>query len=638
MIIKKILLNQNTLSLVFFSLLSSCSFNSKRSVEFSATNPDQKDIDAELVENTPKELDLPIHSHSLNSEEIRSYEESKRTFPLVHNENVQVWIDYFTGRGRRTMEKWLARSTRYIPIIKKVLKEDGLPPDLIYLSMIESGFNPRAYSHAAAVGPWQFIKGTGTRYGLKVNYWIDERKDIIKSTHAAAKYLKELYQVFGSWYLAAAGYNAGEGRVINAIRRDRSRNFWELIQNKVNFRAETRNYVPKIIAAALISKHPEQYGFTKSITYEKPLTWESVRVPGGVDLRSVAKATGTSHQRIKLLNSELRIGITPPDAKNGYLLKIEPHKKDLLVSKLSELKSMQINYFVNHRLKRGENLGYIARRYKTKVSTLMQLNAIRNARRLQIGQTIKVPLPGSKFRRNSKGTLISTNNHNGTHVVKRGETLSGIATAYKTKVSTLMKLNKIRSARSLKVGTKLKIPGASSGTAYHTVKRGESLSKIAEKYGTNYRTIMKLNGLRSTRNLSVGKKLRLPAGAINTSSSKSKKMASFHIVKRGETLEKIARLYKTSIKNLMSLNGIKNASSLQAGARLRLKAKSASKKKIAAKYISHRVKRGENLTLIAKKYKTEISTIVKINDLKNSRLLRVGQNLKVPNPFSMPGI
>src|SRR5690606_13336536 len=153
-------------------------------------------------------------------------------------------------------------------------REEGLPEDLIYLSMIESVFNPRAYSRARAVGPWQFIEGTGKRYGLRVNYWIDERKDIIKSTHAAAKYLKELYQIFGSWYLAAAAYNAGEGTVLNAIRRDRTRNFWQLARQEKNFRSETQNYVPKMIAAALLAKSPEKYGFAdKEIAYEDPLTW-----------------------------------------------------------------------------------------------------------------------------------------------------------------------------------------------------------------------------------------------------------------------------------------------------------------------------------------------------------------------------
>ena len=235
-------------------LLTSCATTSKESSLSDESDIEQRD-DREIVDDIPEDLgEIQVGKRSPEEEEADRL--ASQTFPIVQNPYVQKWLDFFTvnKRGRRTFEKWMARSTRYIPIIKPILQEHGMPEDLIYLSMIESGFNPRAYSHAHAVGPWQFIRATGKRYGLNVEFWIDERRDIYKSTHAAARYLKDLYTMFGSWYLAAAAYNAGEGKVLRAVKRDQTRDFWKLERNKRNFRAETRNYVPKIIAAAIIAK------------------------------------------------------------------------------------------------------------------------------------------------------------------------------------------------------------------------------------------------------------------------------------------------------------------------------------------------------------------------------------------------
>ena len=380
-------------TIVILSLTASCATRGHSALkdlggetELATGGADEdKDADAEDVEQTPEDLGDVKATSEVSAKEKEADQMSTLTFPLVYNEFVQQWIDYFTGRGRATFERWLVRSTRYIPVMKQVLKEEGVPEDLIYLSMIESGFNPKAFSHAKAVGPWQFMEGTGKRYGLRVDFWIDERKDIVRSTHASAQYLKELHAIFGSWYLAAAGYNAGEGRVLSAIRRDKNRNFWELAHGKTNFRAETKNYVPKIIAAALISKNPEKYGFSPSLPFEKPLAWESVKVPGGVDLRAVAQVTQTDPELIQILNSELRTGITPPEAKDGFEVRVPPEKKELLLSKMSELSRIQVASFINHRVGRGENLGYIARRYKTTVLILLKLNNIKNPRALRVG-------------------------------------------------------------------------------------------------------------------------------------------------------------------------------------------------------------------------------------------------------------
>lgn len=445
---------------------------------------DDRDVDAEDVELTPEDLGDVNVSPETSAKEKEADQMSRTTFPLVYNEFVQVWINYFKGRGRSTYEKWLVRSTRYIPLMKQILREEGVPEDLIFLSMIESGFNPKAYSRAKAVGPWQFMEGTGKRYDLKVDFWIDERRDIVKSTHAAAQYLKELHAIFGSWYLAAAGYNAGEGRVLSAIRREKSRNFWELAHGKENFRAETRNYVPKIIAAAILAKNPQGHGFSATLPYEQPVVCDSVKVPGGIDLRAVQQVTKADLETLQILNAELRTGITPPDAKSGYEIRIMPDKKELLVSKISELSRIQVASFINHKVGRGENLGYIARRYKTSVNMLLKLNNIRNPRALRIGQTLKVPLPkasasrggyrvpdrnlatkkivkkSEKFKTskiNSKKVVANNKNTLKGHRVRKGDTLSGIAERYGVSMGAILKYNRLPN-KTVKVGQNIKIP------------------------------------------------------------------------------------------------------------------------------------------------------------------------------------
>jgi membrane-bound lytic murein transglycosylase D len=209
-----------------------------------------------------------------------------KAVPLAVNRQVLKWIDYFQGQGRPHMERYLSRSTRYMPVMKKILKENGLPEDLIYIALIESGFSGTAHSSAAAVGYWQFIKGTGKHYGLKIDTYMDERRDFVRSTQAACGYFKGLYDIFHSWYLAIASYNVGEGRVKSVVQKYRTRDFWQLArENKLP--EETSNYVPKFIAARLIAKEPAKYGFT-DIEYMPPLEYSEVDLATSVDFRKLS--------------------------------------------------------------------------------------------------------------------------------------------------------------------------------------------------------------------------------------------------------------------------------------------------------------------------------------------------------------
>ncbi len=233
--------------------------------------------------------------------------------PVTYNSKVKTWIKYFQGRGSKWFGRWLERSARYLPMMQTVLKERGLPQDLAYIAMIESGFSAHATSHAAAVGYWQFIGTTADRYGLQVNWWIDERRDFSKSTHAASRYLGDLYKMFGSWYLTAAAYNMGEGRLSRLIKKHNSTNFW-VLSKKPDFPSETRDYIPKLISAMLIAKAPKLYGFHDLKPLE-PHNYEYFIVPGGTDLHNLAKFLETDQEALMLLNPELLKGIIPSTVK-----------------------------------------------------------------------------------------------------------------------------------------------------------------------------------------------------------------------------------------------------------------------------------------------------------------------------------
>lgn len=261
--------------------------------------------------------------------ELKKWDQAlKIDVPVARNKEVKAYLVYFTTERKNVIRKYLSRSTRYLPMIREVFQEYGLPEDLAYLAMIESGFNPHAYSHAHACGMWQFIQGTGRRYGLAINNYVDERRDPVKSTRAAAQYLLDLYKQFGSWYLAAASYNCGEGRVQREIDASSHKNFWELSNNQC-LPTETKNYVPQMIAATIIAKNPERFGF-KNIAYLPPLQYDIVKVNEATSLRAAAIACNVPPEEMALLNPELRKGVTPPD-ETPYTLNIPKKSKELFM-------------------------------------------------------------------------------------------------------------------------------------------------------------------------------------------------------------------------------------------------------------------------------------------------------------------
>jgi membrane-bound lytic murein transglycosylase D len=295
--------------------------------------PDQEEpLTEQLSENRLEELlaksGLQREDPALEAELKKWDQALKVDVPVAINKQVKAYLVYFSTERKGVISKYLARSTRYLPMIREVFQEYGLPEDMAYLAMIESGFNPYAYSHAHAGGMWQFIQGTGRRYGLAINNYVDERRDPVKATHAAAQYLTDLYKQFGSWYLAAASYNCGEGRVQREIQSSNHKNFWELSDNQ-RLPTETKNYVPQMIAATIIAKNPEKYGFTK-IPYLPPLQYETVKITEPTSIRAASLACNTPPEEIEMLNPELRRGMTPPD-QVPYVMKIPKQAKEMFI-------------------------------------------------------------------------------------------------------------------------------------------------------------------------------------------------------------------------------------------------------------------------------------------------------------------
>jgi membrane-bound lytic murein transglycosylase D len=257
--------------------------------------------------------------------------------PMVMNDHVEDQLLLFQTRLKGRFGEWLSRSGIYLPMMQKILKEGNLPEDLVYLALIESGFHLKAQSPAKAVGPWQFIKGTAEQYGLRVNKWIDERRDPVKSTKAAAQYLEYLYGMFNSWTLSMASYNAGEGRIMRAMAATKAQDFWEL-RDSDHIRDETKAYVPKFMAATMIAKDPQKYGFF--VDYQDPLHYEEVEIAVATPLKRIARAAGVSVQDILSFNPELKQETTPPGYPR-YRLKLPFGAKKSFLEKFKLEKVVQ---------------------------------------------------------------------------------------------------------------------------------------------------------------------------------------------------------------------------------------------------------------------------------------------------------
>ena len=440
---------------------------------------------------SPPQLDAGLEELLAQEGAVLIHEKVGYDIPIVLNDRVEWWIDYFTYRLHDSFERYLIRSGAWMPYLKAQLREAGLPEDMAYLALIESGFSTQAVSHAGAVGPWQFMPYTGREYGLRIDRWVDERRDYEKATQAAIAYLSDLHAMLGSWYLAAAGYNGGQGRVGRAMMRDNTINFWELS----GIHDETKNYVPKLIAATLIAKEPERYGFY-AVPYLEAVEWETVTVPTSSDVAVIAAAAEVPVETIRALNPHLLRGRTPPGEINFPV-----HIPAGQVDEFTE------NYYA---------MPPVAR----------------------VDESPADDLPGG-----------GRPDEPVEHIVRDGETVVGIATAYGVDPRELMEANDLSSEADLEDGMVLRVPGgvdsselmgfpeqpAEPSTAApsptsggppptlaraqeveapraartHRVKRGETLMALSRMYGIPVDDIRRENGIQGDRIL-VGQVLRIP--------------------------------------------------------------------------------------------------------------------------------
>ena len=385
--------------------------------------------------------------------------------PLADHPLVDLYIDYFTGRGRLFFERWLARASRFRPMMEGILAGRGLPQDLVFVAMVESGFSARAVSSARAVGFWQFMPSTGRLYGLQHNAWVDERRDFVRATEAAASYLAQLYAQTGDWHLAWASYNAGEGRIRRALAKSGTTNFWELIEARHGLAKETVHYVPKVIAATIIAKNASHYGFAQ-VEHLPPLVYDEIFVEQAVDLRRLAARTGAALETLRELNPALLHDITPPQKKSR--LRVPLGRGDELAQRIASMPPAQRLTFWQHRVRPGDTLSGIARLYRTDMRAIAEMNKLPKSNFLRAGASLVVPaLPPS-----GKGQLAQASKQ---------------ATPRRRQV----------------LPPKLR-PAEGASLARHTVAAGDTLWSIARRYGVTVERLRATNTVRGARRLSVG--------------------------------------------------------------------------------------------------------------------------------------
>jgi membrane-bound lytic murein transglycosylase D len=432
--------------------------------------------------------------------------------PIEMNKRVKAIIQMFQDRRRDWFQSALRRSGRYIEYAQEVFREEGLPRDLVYLAMVESAFKPRAVSRAGARGVWQFMSGTGRLYGLRRDYWVDERFDPEKSTRAAAEHLRDLYEEFGDWYLVMAAYNAGPNKVKRAIARTGSRDFWKLSRTRY-LRRETKSYVPLILATIVIAKDPERYGFD---TEKEPrVTFDVVELDFPIDLATAAKCANTSLTVMKDLNPELRRWVTPLD-RDQWTLKLPEGSRNKFCAALESLPPENRVRFVTYTVRRGDTLSQIASRYRTSVKALADTNHIGRRYLIKPGQVLTVPVPEGTVptRASSRNRMaeLAASNGGSVHVVRPGDTLSEIADAYGISLGNLRRWNGLGRRSLIHPGQKLVVETGTAttqeGRLVYRVQRGDTLAKIARRFSVSVSDLQRWNKLSHDR-IYVGDSLEI---------------------------------------------------------------------------------------------------------------------------------
>jgi membrane-bound lytic murein transglycosylase D len=489
---------------------------------------------ADLHTETPDREEVPAEEAPASADADKALVNAPVTFDIDverfnNHDRVQYYLDFFRTTARERFGIWLARMPRYEAMIRQRLQAEGLPGDLVYLALIESGFSNTATSRARAVGMWQFMRGTGRLYGLRVDRWVDERRDPIKATDAAARHLKDLTQMFGSYYLAAAAYNAGAGRVSRGLNRlpddetdtiPSDATFFRLYDTKL-LRRETKDYVPKLIAAAMIAKEPTKYGFPV-LSPEAIAPYDSIVVPDQTGLDVIARLADTTVAALRELNPQYLRLTTPPGRPS--LVRLPPGRGETTELAYADLPASRRVSYREHLVRSGETLGGLAKRYGVAKADIVAANPRLRGRSLRAGQNVVVPTLGP-----------------------------------------------------LPVEVARQLATEPSDGDFHRVRRGENLRLIAGRYGVTQRQLQIWNRMGKRTRVRVGQRLRVapPESVVRTAAKTSgpaaaKQAARSHVVRRGETLAGLAKRYGVSVQALRAANGLSEAATLKRGLRLKI--------------------------------------------------------------------
>ena len=494
---------------------------------------------------------------------------------IDYNMKVKRTIEYFQTKAKEIFRQRLRRSGRYLGMMRGIFEEEGLPLDLIYLSMIESGFKPQAYSKAGAAGLWQFIPSTGLLYGLRRDWGIDERRDPIKSTVAAARHLKDLYTHLEDWRLAVAAYNCGRGRLNRAVSKAKSRNFWDL-----DLPRETKNFVPAFMAAVVMSKNPEAFGFD-DLVYDPPMEYDEVEVPWGMSLLVAAECAGTSYQEIKSLNPELRRNYVPMNVKS-YRLMIPKGAMEKFVLNYDELPSSKKVIWQRYRIKRGDSIWCIARKFNTSQKAIVYANSLKNPNRIRHGKYLMIPVPDGKIDL-ARLSNLEPAQYGGydkdVHLVVKGDNLTKIALMYGTSTNKLLKLNGMSARQYIHPGDRIilreqtdgdKDGKASKTLVIYTVEKGDNLTKIALMYGTSTNKLLKLNGMSARQYIHPGDRIILREQTDGDKDGKASKTLVIYTVEKGDTLWEISLRLGIGVKDIATWNGIHKLERIYPGDKLKI--------------------------------------------------------------------
>ena len=690
---------------------------------------------------------------------------------MPYNDVVRSYINMYTGKRRGLVEQMLGLSIYYMPFFEQALEKEGMPLELKYLPVIESALNPDAVSPAGAAGLWQFMIGTAKDMGLTVNSLVDERRDPIRSSEAAARYLKQLYKAYGDWSLAIASYNCGPGSVNRALRRagGGKKDFWDIYYY---LPSETRGYVPAFIAANYVMNYYEDHNIGKALS-KRPVVTDTVMVKQDIYFEQISEVLGIPIEELKILNPQYRKNIIPgntrpyaltlpskqcyayissEDSIKNHKADVYRHRSEVNISDASDgyttvekrvtkshrvrsretisqvarkygvttsqikkwnglrsnkLKKNQVlKIYVTqrvkvpvenndrnkpttptapttpepdsstttaqpdnsstevdesttdetevvepkpektvavkyHKVRRGETLGSIARRYGISVSQLKRWNGLRS-NTAKVGTTLKVSNPAKQSKSTTTTTTTTSNEKQKYYTVKRGDSLSSIAERFGVTVAQLREWNGIE-ADNINAGVRIAVDASASRrvskpeskpevkTSTYTVKKGDGLGAIAERHGMTLQEIRELNGLKDN-NIQVGQKLKVTGKASEERSEKPEAKSSTYTVKKGDSLGAIAERFGVTVDQLRDWNGIKG-NNIQAGQKLTIGGKSKSSSKAgsskSAKAKTHKVRSGESLGVIAEKYGTTAAAIRRANGIKGDNI-RVGQTLKIP--------